>query len=373
MTTTVAGLPLHVSTEARPGDRGYRFGTVQAAAVTNTVEFYTRLLSELCAATTPELVVAGTSIADRLVAGHPELVEEIDGIAAGARVDPAVLMAANARTELLAGTAYSGGDGTPRALLPECTTIGVLPEASAEELCVLAQNWDFHPDISPSRVIWTVRGDGRWHTTFTEAGILAKTGLNSDRVGITLNFMATAGDRGVVGVPVHLIMRQVLENSRNVQDAVRIIQLAGSEVSGCLTVAHAHGSTGTVVSAEVSPTGVTLAWPGRPGVLTHTNHFKEGRGDDLFRTRPGFIGTLVRAWCAEHELPDSNIKLTDIESVLSSPSVAQSCTELPWQERCETLMSILLDLTNRDVWIRPGLNFEGYTKVPGPTKLGKID
>ena len=63
---------------------------------------------------------------------------------------------------------------------------------------VLMQNWDWHPDLAPSRLVWTVdQGDGRWFATFTEAGILGKVGLNSDGLSLCLNLLATSDDGGL--------------------------------------------------------------------------------------------------------------------------------------------------------------------------------
>jgi hypothetical protein len=65
------------------------------------------------------------------------------------------------------------------AVLRLCSAIGVLPERSGGAT-ILAQNWDWHPDLIESRVVWTItEPGGRWLTTLTEAGILAKVCLNS--------------------------------------------------------------------------------------------------------------------------------------------------------------------------------------------------
>ena len=57
---------------------------------------------------------------------------------------------------------------------------------------LLAQNWDWHPDLSASTVIWIVEHDDSWFATLTEAGILAKIGLNDAGLGVCLNILAHA-------------------------------------------------------------------------------------------------------------------------------------------------------------------------------------
>src|SRR5918994_7220262 len=118
---------------------------------------------------------------------HPE----IDAIARGADVDPHFLRAANARTEIL-----NGAD--------ECSVQGAGG--------LLAQNWDWHPDLAESTVIHIVEhGDQQWFATVTEAGILAKIGLNRHGLGVCLNILRTTADGGTDGTPIHLLLRQLLE------------------------------------------------------------------------------------------------------------------------------------------------------------------
>ena len=61
---------------------------------------------------------------------------------------------------------------------------------------LLAQNWDWHPDLRASTVVWIVEHDDRWFATLTEAGILAKIGLNSAGLGVCLNILRTTADGG---------------------------------------------------------------------------------------------------------------------------------------------------------------------------------
>jgi isopenicillin-N N-acyltransferase like protein len=155
-------LPTHRSGEATPRARGEAFGRAQAAAVANTVHVYARMF----AADAHELG-AQVQLDDAAR-------EEIAGIAAGAGVDELALRAVNARTEILAGQG-----------LCECSVVGTG--------AVLAQNWDWHPDFAASTLVWVVeQPGGGWFATLTEAGLLAKIGLNSAGLGMCLNLLATS-------------------------------------------------------------------------------------------------------------------------------------------------------------------------------------
>ena len=187
-------------------------------------------------------------------------------------------MAVNARTELLAGAAR-----------PECSAIGVLPERSGGHT-LLAQNWDWHPDLRESVVLWTiVEPDGCWLVTMTEAGMLAKIGLNSRGLGLCVNILGSSADGGPGGIPVHVLMRLALQRCDDVAAAGALLE--ANEVSGssCFNV----GSPGALASYEVSPAGVARIEP-EDGVLLHTNHFLEPPGDAEDVHRRDSPSTLAR-------------------------------------------------------------------------------
>ena len=117
--------PVHRSDEATAAERGEAFGRAMATEVQHTVAVYRRMFAE-----------RGVTVPDSL---PPH--EEIDAIALGADVDPHFLRAVNARTELL-----NGAD--------ECSVQGAGG--------LLAQNWDWHPDLSASTVIWIVETPTSW-------------------------------------------------------------------------------------------------------------------------------------------------------------------------------------------------------------------
>ena len=118
----------------------------------------------------------GAAIAARLGREEPELLAEIAGLADGAGQQVEELVAINARTELLGGVGAA-----------ECSVVARIDAAGVR----LTQTWDWHPALAGSRVIWTVEEpDGHWFTTVTEAGILAKLGLNGSGLACGLNFLA---------------------------------------------------------------------------------------------------------------------------------------------------------------------------------------
>ena len=279
----------HVSREPVAADRGRAFGAAQRDAIAHTVGVYRRLLQESAGLGADDMRAAGATVGETL---DRELVEELDGMAAGAGQDARDLLAVNARTELLAGA--------------ECSVVGRLEGAEV----TLAQTWDWHPDLAPSRVLWTVHhGDGAWFTTATEAGVLAKLGLNHHGVACALNLLTCSADGGVGGVPIHVLLRLVLERGEDAEHAARLLCAARATASSAITLA----SPGSLLAVELSPGGATVLRPDADGWLIHTNHFLVppaagvDEAEEGTRLRRARLLELARAGTAPEEALTSHL------------------------------------------------------------------
>jgi isopenicillin-N N-acyltransferase-like protein len=304
-------LARHVSGEATPRDRGHAFGRAQAAAIDNTIRVYRRMLEGV------DLCAAGEEVAPLLGPAH---VDELEGMAAGAGQDVRDLLAVNARTELLAGA--------------ECSVVG---RAGGE----LAQTWDWHPDLVPSRVVWRVEGA---FTTVTEAGLLAKLGVNRHGVACALNLIEQAG--GLGGVPVHVLLRRVLEQAEDGPHALALLTGAHATASSAVTIATADD----LFTAELSPDGPTVIRPDADGWLVHTNHAcaRPPRTDQAgSQERRARLAELVRAGVPPHEA------LADHHAV-EQPICRHDDPSVAWPDRVATLLAIRVDPAARTLEVSDG-------------------
>ena len=347
----------HRSSERRPGDRGLQFGRAQASAVANTVAVYERMLREDRGLGPSAVGERGREAEARIRAFRPAMAEEIEGIASGAEQAPEVLFALNARTELLAGGLVAG-------TAAECSTVAVLDDDRASG--VLVQNWDFHPDLADSRVLWIVDdGDARRFTTFTEAGILAKIGSNAHGVALAINFLATDRDGGLDGVPVHVLCRAVLEEARTVAQARELIARTPVSASVCMTVAGPGGSDGAAGVAACAlerwPGGTEehTAGPDRPW-LANTNHFLDpiAARDTLAEgpSGPSTHGRMDRLVAALDGAPaQDGVRIAELLGSRGGPGVTPMFQAddptLPWLERCTTLATIGLEVPSGRLWL----------------------
>jgi len=290
-------MKIHVSEERDVRERGIAFGRANAEAVRHTVEVYRRLGCDL-------------SAGGRVRVSDDEH-EEVFGIALGAGVDGRELLAVNARTELMASR-------------DECSVAGVGG--------ILAQNWDWHPDLQESTLMWVVRDGDRWFATLTEAGILAKIGMNDAGLGVCLNLLQCSEDGGLDGVPIHVLLRRVLSSCASVEEAVELLTGARVSASSAITVA----VPGEVATVEVSPGGANVV---RGGM--HTNHFlaPPPAGRDLGLDESDSTELRLEV-IREQPLLDA------LRSHEGHPKgVCRHVDESePWEERTATLASVIMDL-----------------------------
>jgi isopenicillin-N N-acyltransferase-like protein len=334
------------------------FGRAQAGTVAHAVATYSRILLADRGLGPAEIDARGREIGARISAFRPALAEEIEGIAAGAEQPPEALFAINARTELLAGGTLAGGAAG------ECSTVALVDG----ERALLAQNWDFHPDLAGSRVVWTIEGR---LTTFTEAGVVGKVGVNSDGVALAINFLATDVDGGIDGVPVHVLCRALLDEARTVQDARELIAATPVSASVSMTVAGPDAGGGVTARAfEVWPDGVAeVALEPDRGWIAHTNHFLGAIGArDLLADGRDGASTHDRLAQLTEALGDGMVADTARVAALLSTRGAPGLEpiyrvddgELPWLERCTTLATLAFEVPSGRMWLRG----EGAPEAP---------
>jgi isopenicillin-N N-acyltransferase-like protein len=248
------------TSELEPRARGAAVGSLLGEEIESTLASYLRMFEVTRELGIDKVLRLGEAALTRVSSWQPRMVEEMEGVASGAGVAPELIGALNARTEI----AREGG----------CS---LLARLDAVDGPWLAQNWDWYVDAPERCVVWTAElADGERFVTMTEAGILGKLGLNSRGLAVGLNILHHRRDGGPMGIPVHLILRGLLELCTTVEDAEALLGDSPTSGSSAVTVVDAAGG-GAVF--ELSPSGYARIDP-RNGFLAHTNHFVDpGLGD----------------------------------------------------------------------------------------------
>jgi len=282
----------------------------------------------------------------RIAHTHPEYAQAMNGVAAGSGLPELEVVALNVRYEIL----YSAfaREGMAKE---ECTTAAVLPERAQDTGTLLAENWDWLPQVY---MVWLdEHRDGTHILGATEAGVVgAKLGLNSAGIALTVNGLLSHLDRwDNPGVPFHVRCYQVL-GARTLREACEAAIQKPSPCSANFLLADPT----TAVALEVAPNGNALI-PPRGGVVVHTNHFlasaeigvQQPLGDErrstmhrLERTQHLLAGqdtwsgpSLVRVLCDHDGYP---------HSICRHP-----VPEVPPDRRYGTALSVVLDVRAGEV------------------------
>jgi isopenicillin-N N-acyltransferase-like protein len=210
-------------------------------------------------------------------------VEEMRGIADGAGVPMADVVAINVRTEVMfAAKARNAAMMLPRTL--ECTAFASVPDDGRPTLA--GQNWDWKTHAFDTVVVLECTpDDGPAFVTVVEAGLLAKAGLNAAGLAVVTNALVTDRDLGEPGIPYHVVLRALL-TATTPTEALAVVQAGVRSSSASYVVAHRDG---LALGIEAAPGGFAdlhLTQPDARGVVLHTNHF----------AHRGFRDTDVGLW-----------------------------------------------------------------------------
>ncbi len=260
----MAGELLHLDLSAHedPFARGVAYAEGLGERLERTEVAYLALFRDWAGVSEERVLRFGAALLESVAAWRPHLAREIEGIAHGGGRRPEVIAALNGRTELVAGA--------------ECSTIARVSTAT-HPLPVgtgpwLAQNWDWYLNAPERCVAITAEVDGHRFLTFTEAGVLAKIGINDRGLALTLNILRHVKDApDPTGTPVHLLLREVLATCATTADVAALLATVRPAASSCFGVVTGAGEAAVF---EVSPVGVArIDHDARTGLLGHANHF----------------------------------------------------------------------------------------------------
>jgi hypothetical protein len=234
---------------------------------------------------------AGRSRADQLalatryrevtLAATPWLVDELDGAAEGAGVDPLALFAASIEeiwtVRPSQATAGSEVDG-------RCSDLVAAPPATPDGHVWVAHNNDLSPSSEAAIVAIEWRVPGEPVVFSLGIGPWISVGWSSAGLSLTGNELAPNDER--VGVPRLLMVREQL-TAGDLDEAVAMALRPDRASSYNTVFAHRDGR---VVNVEGSATDAEVTGLSAAGTLAHTNHYVCGRmlryeGDPAYARR----------------------------------------------------------------------------------------
>src|SRR5215475_10084203 len=354
----------HIRVAGSAEQRGRQYGEQARDRVRRSVSAYREVFAELAGWEWDTVRAEAAKFQAPIAAFGPQYLAEMRGIAEGAGLDFGDVLAINVRTEVMFAAKArqaAASTGPARTGPAECSAFAVAPAPGRAGPTLLGQNWDWLPHTADTVIVLEARQDhGPDFVTVVEAGLLAKTGMNSSGLGLVTNALVTAGDLGEPGLPYHVLLRAIMD-CQNVSDAISALQAGFRSSSANYLLAHRDG---IVLDVEACPgdfSRLYLVYPDADGIILHTNHFLADRfaGRDvsvwampdspvrLQRLRAG-----VRA-AADHSLATFRSLLSDHANYPSS-ICCHPDPRMPGYDQGMTATSVLMDLDARRMWISDG-------------------
>ncbi len=350
----------HIRVEGSAAERGRAYGEQALDRVRRSIEAYGEVFRHYAGWDWAKVTSEAMRYREPIERFGPTYLEEMKGVAEGAGVPFEDVLAINVRTEVMfAAKARSSRSGGRR--VDGCSAFAVLPEASMDGHTLIGQNWDWLLHAFETVVVLEARQEaGPDFVTVVEAGLLAKTGMNSSGIGLVTNALVTELDRGEPGVPYHLVLRGILD-AENLSDALAIAQRGFRSSSANYLVATTDGLAVDIEAMPGDFSALRLLFP-TDGVLLHTNHFLSSSFDHTdvsLWVMPDSPFRLERLRAAIGRV-DGKLSSDDFRSFLADHANHPSgicChpdARMDIYDRGATVASVLMDLDERRMWVADG-------------------
>jgi isopenicillin-N N-acyltransferase-like protein len=359
------GLFPHVKVSGGPRERGRAYGVQARERIGVSVRAYEQVFRAYAGWDWDQVRREAERYEGPIAAFDERYVEEMRGIAEGAGVDLADVLSINVRTEVMFAAKARAAERADAAVNDgqrqgECSAFAVIPNGGSNHT-VIGQNWDWLLHCFDTVVVLEAEQDeGPNFVTVVEAGLLAKTGMNSSGLGVATNALVTQDDRGDPGVPYHVVLRAFMD-CENISDALAAAQRGLRSSSANYLLAHEDGVAVDLEAAPGDFSRIFLVYP-EDGVLLHTNHFRS----------PAFDRKDVSLWV----MPDSPFRLERLKAAVASAqpdisldtfrAVLADHANYPSGICCHpdrrmephdqgaTVASVLMDLDARRIWVADG-------------------
>jgi isopenicillin-N N-acyltransferase-like protein len=340
-----------ISIEGDARECGEQHGALAADRVAKTIEFYLPSFVSQAKLTLDEVRERARGYGAQIEAIDADIMQELKGIAAGAKQKLEDVIAVNCRTEIL----YGSLGGTKPAT--ECTTVVALPEATKDGNILIGKNWDWRNQTVESVVVLRIRQRNKPALVLiVEAGMVGRDGFNEHGVLVCGNLLVSNDDRGKVGVPIPILRRRIL-HSRHYYEAIDSLVRAPRGASGNYVIAHRDGMA---IDFETTPENVFVVYPER-GLLTHANHFQSVVAQTTGVSKYYTGDTLYRDFRARQLLEPKigRITIDDIKAVLRDEfgaprAICRTPHEYPGSEPTMTIASLIFDLKHDVMHVAAG-------------------
>ncbi|GAA1759438.1 C45 family autoproteolytic acyltransferase/hydolase [Agromyces humatus] len=363
MSTTIRTIEVSGS----PFERGTQYGEAAEDLIASAIDYYADAFGQQSGLTWAAVRTQAASWLPACRDAAPDVVSELEGVAAGSGRDLLDLMALNVRGEIIYDQ-RSAGVRSPLSADEErdssdgCTSFSLADGASGDGHTYAGQNWDWRAGTQHTVVIVRVVQDPLPTLIMQlEAGQIGRHGVNSAGIALNANGLGGRFD-SAVGLPQTFIRRMTL-NQSELPDAINTLVRTDAHIASNALLTDRSGFS---IDLEITPTGIDWVYPDR-GLLVHGNHYQASVPPQLAgRYRPVSADSLFRVPRARTGLErvraaaDRDAALRYIRTAMSDhlgypESVCTHPDERrPAVRQWSTLLSSCVDLTTGDYFVTNG-------------------
>ena len=365
---------------ADPLDRGRQYGSAAADLIADAIAYYREGFARQAGLTWAQALEHGRPWRLLIERDFPELLEEMTGIAEGAGVELAEIVALNCRGEIIYDNWFAGvddaGQDTPHEPreIDGCTSFSLTDDAAGDGHVYAGQNWDWRHAIRDTVVVLRVVQPPKPTVIMQlEAGHIGRHGANSHGIALNANGLGGRFDDSV-GMPQTVIRRAVLD-AANIADALKTLTWTRAHIPSNALLTHRDGFS---IDVETTPAGHGWEYPDDNGLLVHGNHYQAFvSANPADQRRPMSPDSLVRvpqarkglrkAAQAEKSADVRTAIHTAMSDHLGHPDslCAHPDPRLSPIDQWSTTVSSCVDLTSGDYYLAPGSPCEHpYELVP---------
>jgi len=325
-----------IKVSGNPTERSKSYAEQLRTRIQQTYDFYNDVVFKHSELSDVEIYKRVNILISKTRAVFPNLISELECISESSNIPIQQIFLINARTEIL------------NASVGECTSIAI-PKNN-----LLAQTWDWIEEMENLMVILIVeKEDGSSFVTLTEPGMLAKIGINNYGISVGLNFLKSK--HSLDGVPVHLLLRAILDCT-SLKKVREIVAQSNMGKSSYIPVAT---SIGEAVGFEFSNDAMQELTP-MDDVLLHTNHC----------LAPNMTSVPLPTSNQRYETTianlrtDTNFDFATVDRILSDTSSSEAPVQAPYRPS-ESLGNLSVGTCATIIMELEKLRFS-YRKGPNP-------
>ena len=325
-----------IKVSGNPTERSKSYAEQLRTRIQQTYDFYNDVVFKHSELSDVEIYKRVNILISKTREVFPNLISELECISESSNIPIQQIFLINARTEIL------------NASVGECTSIAI-PKNN-----LLAQTWDWIEEMENLMVILIVeKEDGSSFVTLTEPGMLAKIGINNHGISVGLNFLKSK--HSLDGVPVHLLLRAILDCT-SLKKVREIVAQSNMGKSSYIPVAT---SIGEAVGFEFSNDAMQELTP-MDDVLLHTNHCLAPNMTSvpLPTSNQRYETTLANL------RTDTNFNFATVDRILSDTSSSEAPVQAPYRPS-ESLGNLSVGTCATIIMELEKLRFS-YRKGPNP-------